>query len=128
MKTESEVTIEEKKVDPPVVVDEMKELIAEILAKMELVLEGQRELFVRLTAIECPVAATLDVKEEVTEVVDKDVEINDKTEELIGEVKMDEFMEEFKKVFHTDSPSLEEVKGLFAEMNDEIKAAFAVQS
>jgi hypothetical protein len=108
--------------------DTTKEFQTEVLSKMELLLEKMQEFSVRLTVLENPVVVTLASTEEVTETIDKDKEIDDTTNEVLGDLKMDELIEEFKKAFPSQEPSLEAVKGLFEEMNNDIKGMFTVQS
>ena len=129
VKKESEVAEE-----IPVVVDNVekvveevfdaKEFQTEVLSKMELLLEKMQELSVRLTVLEHPVTP----EEKVIEAIDKDKEIDDTTNEVLGDEKMEELIVEFKKAFPSQEASLEAVKGLFEEMNNDIKGMFTVQS
>lgn len=110
--------------------DGIKELIEELIAKMEIVIEGQACISARLTSLEKSMLPIEEKTEEEvsTETVDKGEKIEEEITDVVGEDKDLELYEEFKKAFHREDPSLEEVKGLFEEMNNEIKARFSMQS
>ncbi len=96
----------------------VKELLEEIVGKIELLSEEMRTNSARLLVLESK-----------TEPIDKDKEIEDKPDDMIGEEKMEELAEEFRKAYSREQgPSLDEVRGLFEEMTQEIKAKFSVQS
>jgi len=110
-------------------IDAVKEFQEEVLSKIELLLERMQDLSVRLSVIENNfIGEEMETVDNEVETIDKDKEIEDVISEVVGEDKDKELYEEFKKVFHKEEPSLEEVKNLFEEINNEIKAKFSVQS
>jgi hypothetical protein len=96
-------------------------VVSEKLLKMQDTLVSVVE---RLDAMEAKFAE--EPTKEVPKAIDKNEEIENTTE-VLSEEKMAELVEAFKKEYHSE-PSFEEVRGLFEEMNSEIREKFSVQS
>lgn len=121
-----EVVVEEKEeVVSEVKSDGIKELLEELLIKVGVLGE-------QVTRLEAKFTNGIDKEEEIEDNPNKDIPeeavVETTEEDLLGEEKMAELLEELKKLDSSHEPTLEEVKNLFEEMNSEIKATFSVQS
>ncbi len=96
-------------------------------ANMELLMRLVTDLGEKIKVLEGVKTEEKEVEKE-TEEIDNSEEIKETPTDVLGDVKMDELLEEFKKMLHREDPSMEEVSKLFENMNNDIKARFSAQS